>query len=632
MRPETLCMGCMMPKGAPKVCAECGWVEGTAPESSLQLPPRTVLNDTYLLGKVLGQGGFGVTYLAWHLQKQAKRAVKEYLPQQLAERAKDGRTVRPSNNQNREPFSYGLKKFVDEAQTLERLAGHPNIVEVQDFFKGNGTAYLVMSFLEGITLKQYLEDKNGKIPFEAALKILIPVMDALREVHAAEILHRDVSPDNIYLCYSGPVKLLDFGATKQLIGVQSQSLAAIFKEGYTPIEQYQSEGKQGPWTDVYALGATTYRTVTGRTPPKAWDRLYNDEIKPPSRLGASIPPQPEAALMRALAVRPEQRFKTVVEFQSALLAEQPSPLSVPVLTKPVPRLSKRLFLGLYAVGWGLFDVLVIASQIQLRWGSGESPGWAWLSWLALFANVLVLLALVHKMWGAIGDGSARRSPGEAVGLSLVPVYGVFPGLWSFAKEYNAYLSRHSLRAAKLPGGLFLAYAIISCAVEIAAVLALAWPLVVPALVMPGLVAHYFTGTIMVSYIADAVGAVKVTSALKSGSKKLQLYCVSGEIQGNDVDVPTDGLIIGRNPRRANIVLTSDLVSGAHTRVWLDPAGSGVWVEDLKSTNGTEYSEPGPGGSHGEWIQLSERKPRKLLTRGGRFRLGDDRSEFEVRGA
>jgi len=639
MTPELLCMGCMAAKGAGPVCAECGWVEGTLPESRLQLPARTVLNSTYLLGKVLGHGGFGVTYLAWHLQEQERRAVKEYLPQDLVERAEDGRTVKPTNNQNREHFGYGLKKFVDEAQSLERLAGHPNIVEVQDFFKGNGTAYIVMSYLEGITLKQYLDDKNGKVPFEVALKILVPVMDALREVHRAGILHRDVKPDNIYLCYSGPVKLLDFGATKQLFGTQSQSLAAIASQGYTPKEQYLGEKTQGTWTDVYALGATIYRSITGQVPPLAVVRAEKDELRPPSRLGVSIPKQSEAALMQALAVRPEQRFKTVTEFHSALVRpDEPVP-------PPQPVLSKALYLVLYAVGWGLFDVLVIASQIQL-WATsaigkvsgsssstGLSPGVPFAG-LALFLNLIILLVLVHKMWGAIQDSNTRRSPGEAVGLMLVPCYGIFQGVWGFAGEYNAYLSRRSLRAAKLPEGLFLAYAILSCILLVGGVLA-PESKSISILTMLVMVAHYFIGTVMVTYIVDAVNAVKGFPAGKSGAKaacKVRLYCVSGEFQGDDMGVPAEGLIIGRNPKRANVVLTSDLISGTNTRVWLDPAGSGLWVEDLKSTNGTYCFEPGPRGSQGDWVRLNEHNPRKLLAAGERFRLGDEKSEFEVREA
>jgi serine/threonine protein kinase len=612
----------MEPKGSAVVCPECKWSEDTPPDSPLQLPARTVVHDSYLLGRVLGQGGFGVTYLAWDIEQDEKRAVKEYLPNSIATRARDGRTVRPSGNQNREPFSYGLKKFMQEAEALKCFAGHANIVGVLDFFEGNGTAYIVMNYVEGTTLKQYLDDKKGKVPFETALKILIPVMDALREVHAAGILHRDISPDNIYLCYTGPVKLLDFGATKQAMGEQSKSVAAIFKAGYTPVEQYLSEGKQGAWTDIYALGATLYRTITGQLPPPAWDRSEKDNLKPPSLLGVSIPQPSEAALLQALAVRPEQRFSTVAAFQAALVPKPTCSDSRSRQPKPVQpcavRLSKALCVGSYAVGWGLFDVLVIASQIQRSTsGSPNSPGWMGLYLIAL---PILMLPLVHRMWKAIQDGTTGRSPGMATAVMLAPFYGIFQGLWGFAKEYNAYLTRHSQRASKLPEGLFLAYAVLYCGIF--CVLLLPW------LPIACLVAHYFLGSVMVSYICDAVNALSEVPSGKVAARKLQLYCVSGEFQGHELEVPSEGLIIGRNRKRANLVLASDLVSGAHVRVWLDPAGSGLWIEDLNSTNGTCYFAPGTGkGGGGEWIRLSGRK---LLAAGERFQIGDEVAEFELR--
>ena len=219
-----------------------------------------------------------------------------------------------------------------EARTLARFDGSPNIVGVRDFFTENGTAYLVMNYLEGITLKQYLVRSGGKpVPFEKMLGILLPVMDALRTVHAAGLLHRDVSPDNIFLTTSGQVTLIDFGAARQSMNlnvqnVQQQSVSVILKPGYAPEEQYRSHGRQGPWTDIYALGATMYRTLTGRIPPEALDRLENDTLVPPSKLGIRIPAYAEAAILRAMAVHAENRFQTVDEFRAALLkgAQQPA--------------------------------------------------------------------------------------------------------------------------------------------------------------------------------------------------------------------------------------------------------------------------------------------------------------------
>ncbi len=628
--PDTLCMGCMAPKDSAVICPDCGWREGTLPDSTVQLPPRTLLDHIYILGRVLGQGGFGVTYLAWDMKEEQKQAVKEYLPGAFATRSRDGRTVTPSGSQNWEPFTYGLKKFTDEAAVLKRFAGHPNIVGVHDFLRANGTAYIVMDYVEGITLKQYLEDKGGKIPFETALKILTPIMDALREVHKANILHRDISPDNIYLCYSGPVKLLDFGATKQAIGEHSKSIQSIFKAGYTPQEQYLSEAKQGPWTDVYALGATFYRSITGQIPPNAWERLEHDDLSPPSHLGVTIPQSSESALMQALAVRPELRWRSVSEFQVALAPkatisepELPQLESRPSSPASV-RLSKAFYVSSSALGVGVFGVIAIAAQIQ-HWAGNPtlSPGWTAVGYVGLIFSVAVIFVLIYKMWAAVQDESTGRSPVQAMVLAFVPVYGMFQALWAYSKEYNAFLLRHSLQVPRLPERLLLVYAILSVTPW---VLVLGLPLS-PVLGVPSFVAYYFVGCMVVYQICDAVNALPETLLIKSGLEKLYLYCTSGEFEGNAVEVSTEGIIIGRS-LRANLILSSVLISGKHARVWPDPAGSSLWVEDLHSTNGTSYLQPRDSKAHREWIPLQERT---LLMKGGKIRLGGDVAEFELRG-
>ena len=166
MTPQSLCMGCMADKGNVRVCGECGWREGTPAESPLQLAPRTVLNERYLLGRVLGQGGFGITYLAWDLTLNCKLAVKEYYPANFCMRGTDVLTVRPLTERTRELFEYGLKKFVEEGQALARFRDHPGIVSVFDFLRANGTAYIVMAYLDGVSFKQYLQDHGERIPFQ----------------------------------------------------------------------------------------------------------------------------------------------------------------------------------------------------------------------------------------------------------------------------------------------------------------------------------------------------------------------------------------------------------------------------------------------------------------------------------
>lgn len=324
----------MQDRGGADTCPHCGWREGSPPESPLQLPPRTVLDGRYLVGRALGQGGFGITYLSWELNLDLKLAIKEYFPRDLCVRSRDECTVQALTQSVQDSYKDGLNKFFDEGKTLARFQDDPGIVPVLNSFQENGTAYIVMRYMEGETFKQYLEEHGGKLGFDEALGMLAPLMDTLKEVHAVGMLHRDISPDNIYVTRSGHMKLLDFGNARFAIGEQSRSLDVILKPGYAPYEQYQSRGKQGAWTDVYALGATLYRAVTGQTPSPAPDRMAHDDLVPPSRLGAKIPPQAESVLLSALSLRQGERPQSVADFKRALLGEAGATTPEPGHTTP----------------------------------------------------------------------------------------------------------------------------------------------------------------------------------------------------------------------------------------------------------------------------------------------------------
>ncbi len=320
---EKLCMGCMLERDSKDiVCPDCGYEEGAAPDSPLFLPPRTILEDKYLIGRVLGQGGFGITYLAWDINLNVKLAIKEFFPQDLASRAAGHSQVSAYSGNKGSQYEYGLDKFLQEARTLAQFEGHPNIVSVRDFFKANGTAYFVMSYVEGMTLKQHLANSGGKLTFDKAKNIILPVTDALKEVHAVNILHRDISPDNIFINNKGQIILIDFGAARQAIGEKGRSLSIILKPGYAPEEQYRSKGVQGPWTDIYAVAATLYHLITGWPPPEALERLSEDPLVPPSQMGADLDETAERALMKALAVKADNRFQSIEEFQDAMLGKK----------------------------------------------------------------------------------------------------------------------------------------------------------------------------------------------------------------------------------------------------------------------------------------------------------------------
>lgn len=316
---DHLCLGCMADIGAESVCPHCGYVKGTAAEAPQHLPPGTILQNKYILGRVLGHGGFGITYLAWDTNLNMKLAIKEYMPRDFATRSPEQTVVTVFSGELETHFEKGLKNFLDEAKTVAQFSQHPGIVGVRDFFKENGTAYLVMQYLEGVDFKQYLQSQGGKIPYQTALRIMMPVMDALREVHSTGTLHRDISPDNIYITSEGQVKILDFGAARHAMSEFSKSISVILKPGYAPEEQYRSKGKQGPWTDIYATAATLYRAIMGRVPPESLDRLEDDGLIPPSAEGVDIPREAEVALLKALSVKAADRYQSMGEFQQELL-------------------------------------------------------------------------------------------------------------------------------------------------------------------------------------------------------------------------------------------------------------------------------------------------------------------------
>ena len=341
MNVDDLCMGCFEPRGGAPACPACGWVEGRAPEHPAHLKPRTRLRDQYVIGRVLGHGGFGIAYIAWDTTLEMKVALKEFMPGEHATRGADGVTVTPYSGDSCEHFAYGLTRFLDEGRAVARFNDHPGIVPVLGFFREHGTGYLVMQYVPGMSLLQYLRLKGGRIPFTHAVEIAFPVMDTLRAVHEVGLLHRDISPDNIYITSASRVKLLDFGAARHALGDRSQSLSMILKAGYAPFEQYQSRGRQGPYTDVYALAATVYRCVTGEPPAEAPSRVVDDPLVPPRAHGVEMSQAAEAVLLRAMAVDVTRRYQDMREFQDALTEVMskalPPPLPLPPPTpSPIP--------------------------------------------------------------------------------------------------------------------------------------------------------------------------------------------------------------------------------------------------------------------------------------------------------
>ena len=274
----------------------------------------TRLIGRYTIEGVLGQGGFGITYLGMDELHKKKVAIKEFFPQGIVTRNIEYEdTVTVTLVGEKENYDKGKERFLKEAQTMAMFSKDKGIVKALDFFEINNTAYIVMEYLEGVTLKQYLRE-NKRIAAEDLVELLVPLIEALDEIHSQGLIHRDISPDNIMVLPDGRIKLMDFGAARDYTEFGEKSLSIVLKPGYAPPEQYQTHGVQGPWTDIYALCATMYKCITGENPPDAIDRLVDDHLKKISAFGFTVSPQIEEAIIKGMSVAAKDRYQNVGDF------------------------------------------------------------------------------------------------------------------------------------------------------------------------------------------------------------------------------------------------------------------------------------------------------------------------------
>lgn len=307
-------------------CKYCGYKKSAyRPEAGI-LPVGTVLKKRYCIGEVLGKGGFGVTYKAFDTVDSKIVAVKEYYPSGLVHRDTGTTQISVSSKQYEDNFKVGADKFFEEAKMVSRFNGNPNIVNVYEFFYENGTVYFAMEYLDGVDLKHFVKERGGKLPQENVLYIADIITDALLIAHSMNVLHRDISPDNIFILNNGEVKLIDFGAARQVLAEQSKSISVILKQGFAPLEQYQRRGKQGPWTDIYALGATLYYVITGKMPDEVTERLDFPDIGSADEYG--VDPEFWEIIRKCMEVRAADRYQAVFELKEKLnaLSIKPSPL------------------------------------------------------------------------------------------------------------------------------------------------------------------------------------------------------------------------------------------------------------------------------------------------------------------
>lgn len=302
-------------------CGACNY-QAQEPGRRPSLAPGIQLKQRYLIGRVLGEGGFGVTYLALDMKNRQRCAIKEYFPLEFSVRAQDDVSVTASTLSKEEVYQHGLEKFMDEAMHLNAMSDIESIVNIWDYFKENGTAYFTMNFLDGRTLKQEFKSGGNRVAYERATPILLSAIQTLHRVHQRGIIHRDISPENIFLTKSGRVVLIDFGAARGYLKNEKNAdggFSILLKHNFAPIEQYYTTGMQGTWTDVYALAATYYYMVSGQKVPTAMDRTRKgSKLTELSSLCPQVPPRVSKVIHRALEPDYRRRIAHMEQFYNEM--------------------------------------------------------------------------------------------------------------------------------------------------------------------------------------------------------------------------------------------------------------------------------------------------------------------------
>lgn len=316
------CPNCFNAIGSMRPCPYCG-NEQFDRKNPLALPVNVVLKNRYVVGRMLGAGGFGITYKCYDLKERKICAIKEYAPHASATRLSDSLTLTATSVSRQEIFEHGREKFLGEAETLSKLRDIPDVVKIWDCFEMNGTAYFVMEFLSGATLNTAKKACGGRIEYADAYGIILQAAECLDKIHKeGNIFHRDISPENIMITSDLKVKIIDFGTAKYINSQKSQTLSVVLKPGYAPPEQYSTTSKQGAFTDVYALASTFYYVLTGKKIPAAPDRLVNEAIVPLEEYDFLGKPYADLTLILqdALRTNAKKRIQTMEEFANRLKA------------------------------------------------------------------------------------------------------------------------------------------------------------------------------------------------------------------------------------------------------------------------------------------------------------------------
>lgn len=588
--PSLLCLGCFHSLDGLSVCVNCGYDERPLRNNSA-LPPRMILAGQYLVGKILGSpGGFGIAYLGFDLKQNQRVAIKEFLPRECSTRGTDHCSVIPVDRDKREDLNFGLSRFLEEAKILFQLS-HPNIVHVRQFFEENNTAYIVMDYYEGMSLDEHIIKLGRALTEAETLKIILPLLDGLKHVHAKGLIHRDIKPANIYLTRDGRPVLLDFGAARFSLGERTRSLTMCLTPGYAPFEQYQERSRQGPWTDIYAMACTMYFMFTKQVPPAGTDRIMQDKLISLSSLAPQLNPILSQAITRGMAVKSQDRPQSIEEFMQPInsVARKPIKISAPEPSLQTPDINSTLSI----------------STIKQLWGLSVS---------ILFVSVLIYILLLLSPEDALSPIILAAYCGSAYLLYRICVkFGIGSYLGCCVPVYNGILL---CRCAGLSGwaSIYL-YLLPGYSIYVFGTIARRlgkgfWGYGLGHLLLFPLFIIAFDNSKPINLIVSS----KQNNQPISGSLNTSLSCLSmtflnGELSGETLPVTSTGIVIGRSHGKANIILNESEISKAHVRVALDERTGSVLVEDLNSTNGTFYRalSVAPIADNAGWSQLKGTK-------------------------
>lgn len=397
----------------------------------------TYLQQRYCVEKVLGKGGFGITYLVSDEKTGQHVVVKEYFPMHLVMREKGVKEISVMDPDKEKDYQIGMEKFLAEARTMSSLASVPEIVKVLNYFQENHGAYLVMEYVQGTSLCKYLERMDELPSFETVREMLLPVIRALGAVHKKGMIHRDLTPDNLLVKEDGNIKIIDFGSAREYVE-DEKTKTVLVKSGYAPLEQYSKKEKQGPWTDVYALCATMYEMLTGAVPQDALKRMEDDELYAPSLYGAEISPEEEAVLMKGLALDYRNRYASMKELESALFPQKEAEIQE-------KRKKSR-------VGIAVASVIVIAAAVLIGLTMGKTEE----IYTAAYAGNYERDSVEYHDYldflkeNAVSEEDMEDGIRYTLEEDVVLEWGLPCNLWRFLKtsdEFFAYLEERGYTAA-----------------------------------------------------------------------------------------------------------------------------------------------------------------------------------------